>query len=153
MPVRVFLSTRYSVEEPRRESRSSPMSLTLSPRYSVSSAATEPLRYPLIASTSATLLAFGTASPHFDPDPHRRRCAGKQKRTVLGPPVRPATRRATTRSVARSAAGTPLGPGPTVDRRLRRRPRVGSGTHREDPAPADRAFVPLATGRSSARRG
>src|SRR6266542_2616035 len=55
------------------------MSLTLSPRYSVSSAATEPLRYPLMASTSATLLAFGTASPRFDPDPHRHRCSGATK--------------------------------------------------------------------------
>src|SRR6266511_3624604 len=53
--------------------------MSLSPRYSVSSAATEPLRYPLMASTSATLLAFGTASPRFDPDPHRHRCSGATK--------------------------------------------------------------------------
>jgi hypothetical protein len=31
-----------------------------------------------MASTSATLLAAGTASPHFDPDPHRHRC-GRNK--------------------------------------------------------------------------
>src|SRR5215217_7821041 len=63
MLVRVFFSTRYSVEDPRSDARSSPSSATLRPRYSVSSAATEPSRRPLMASTSATLLAFGTASP------------------------------------------------------------------------------------------
>src|SRR5215204_2606145 len=63
MLVRVFFSTRYSVDDPRSDARSSPSSATLRPRYSVSSAATEPSRRPLMASTSATLLAFGTASP------------------------------------------------------------------------------------------
>src|SRR5215207_10983558 len=63
MLVRVFFSTRYSVDDPRSDARSSPSSATLRPRYSVSNAATEPSRRPLMASTSATLLAFGTASP------------------------------------------------------------------------------------------
>src|ERR687889_1758437 len=63
MLVRVFFSTRYSVEDPRSDARSWPSSATLRPRYSVSRAATEPSRRPLMASTSATLLAFGTASP------------------------------------------------------------------------------------------
>src|SRR5215213_6744203 len=63
MLVRVFFSTRYSVDDPRSDARSSPSSATLRPLYSVSSAATEPSRRPLMASTSATLLAFGTASP------------------------------------------------------------------------------------------
>src|SRR5918997_6147917 len=63
MLVRVFFSTRYSVDDPRSDARSAPRSATLRPRYSVSSAATEPSRRPLMASTSATLLAFGTAPP------------------------------------------------------------------------------------------
>src|SRR5215218_10803092 len=63
MLVRVFFSTRYSVDDPRSDARSSPSSATLRPRYSVSSAATAPSRRPLMASTSATLLALGTASP------------------------------------------------------------------------------------------
>src|SRR6266540_1435829 len=86
MPVRVFLSTRYFVEEPRSASRSSPMSLTLSPRYSVSSAATASFRYPLMASTSAILLGFGTASPRFG---STRPSGGghDKKRTVPGPPA------------------------------------------------------------------
>src|SRR6266540_2323747 len=53
------------------------MSLTFSPRYSVSSAATASFRYPLMASTSATLLAFGTASPRFDPTRPQRASAAK----------------------------------------------------------------------------
>src|SRR6266508_2867243 len=63
MLVSVFLTTLYSVWDPRSDARSSPSSPTLRPRYSVSSAAAEPSRRPLMASTSATLLAFGTASP------------------------------------------------------------------------------------------
>src|SRR6266496_1649016 len=94
------------------------MSLTLSPRYSVSSAATEPLRYPLMASTSATLLAFGTASPRFDPDPHRRRC-GRNKNgrssnrpcTLPRDVLRPA-RVAPARGAAPSRAGTLRYPDP-----------------------------------------
>src|SRR6266545_2033406 len=62
MLVSVFLTTLYSVWDPRSDARSSPSSPTLRPRYSVSSAAAEPSRRPLMASTSATLLAFGTAS-------------------------------------------------------------------------------------------
>src|SRR6266508_1175303 len=75
MVVKVFLSTRYSVDEPRSDARSAKSSLTSSPRYSVSNAATEPSRRPLMASTSATLLALGTASPP------------NGKRTVRGPPA------------------------------------------------------------------
>src|SRR4029453_2669409 len=63
MLVRVFFSTRYSVEDPRSDARSSPSSATLRPRFSGSRGAPEPSRRPLMASTSATLLAFGTASP------------------------------------------------------------------------------------------
>src|SRR6266545_193045 len=104
------------------------MSLTLSPRYSVSSAATEPLRYPLMASTSATLLAFGTASPRFDPDPHRHRCSGATKNGRSSD--RPCT---LPRDVLRPARVAPLSepPHPVRPAPLRFRTHGGSS-----PAPA-----------------
>src|SRR3954447_21979392 len=86
MLARVFFRTLYSVLEPRRAVRSSPSSETLSPRYSVSNAATESSRRPLIASTSATLLAFGTGIL-------LALKLGATKKTVrVGPPVTLASR-------------------------------------------------------------